>query len=210
MSLNLELDHLIVAGPDLDEAVHHVEELLGVEAVPGGSHPGVGTRNALVGLEPRAYIEIIGPDPDQPEPELPRWFGIDALDGPRLVSWCARTSALSEAVQAGRAAGLDLGRVGPGCRLRPDGVRLAWRATDPRADRFGGVLPFLMDWGESEHPSRGLPARVRFVGLRAFHPDGDVVASAARALGLGVVLEPRSSPGLEADLLTPAGPVTLR
>ena len=77
------------------------------------------------------------------------------------MTWCARTSALSEAVEAGLAAGLDLGAVGPGGRLRPDGVRLAWRATDPRADRFGGVLPFLMDWGESEHPSLGLPALVR-------------------------------------------------
>ncbi|MEX2465675.1 MAG: VOC family protein [Gemmatimonadota bacterium] len=204
------MDHLIVAGPDLEEATEYVESVLGLHASAGGRHPGVGTRNALVGLGPGAYIEIIGPDPEQAEPELPRWFGIDTLTGPRLATWSARTGDLARAVADGRAVGLELGTIARGGRVRPDGTRLEWRVTDPRAERFHGVLPFLMDWGESEHPSSRLGAECALVRLRGFHPDVLGPRVAAEALGLPVELAAGPEPLLEADIRTPAGLVTLR
>jgi hypothetical protein len=204
------LDHLIIAGPDLAEAVDYVESLLGVEAAVGGSHPGVGTRNALVRLDPGAYIEIIGPDPEQPEPELPRWFGIDALREPRLATWSARTDDLHAAAERARALGVELGPVSRGGRVRPDGVRLEWHVTDPRADRMDGVLPFLMDWGDSPHPSASLEVGCSLVGLRAYHPRADEARAVADALGLPIVLQRASEPRLEAKLRTPVGVVTIR
>ena len=72
-----KVDHLVYATPDLAAGVERVERLLGVKAVPGGQHPGGGTRNALIRLGDETYLEIIGPDPDQPKPPRPRRFGID-------------------------------------------------------------------------------------------------------------------------------------
>ncbi len=204
------VDHLIIAGPSLDEAVEHVRSTLGIEPAAGGAHPGVGTRNALARLGPGIYLEIIGPDPDQAEPESPRWFGIDHLAGPKLATWSARTDDLDGARSAMLGAGVDPGAVSEGGRVRPDGVRLAWRATDPRADRLGGVLPFLMDWGESEHPSEGLPAGPTLLRLRLFHPRPEVVLPVTRALSLPVEVVARDASGVEADILCPAGVVTLR
>src|SRR5471030_1014335 len=87
-----EIDHLVYATPDVDKTVEALGKLLGVKAAPGGRHPGRGTRNALIGLGPRCYLEIVGPDLEQPAPAQPRWFLIDSLHEARLVAWAARRS----------------------------------------------------------------------------------------------------------------------
>src|SRR5699024_8908953 len=63
-----QLDHVILAGPDLPEAISAVEQLTGVRAAPGGKHP-TGTANALIaftvgGRRVPHYLELIGPDPE--------------------------------------------------------------------------------------------------------------------------------------------------
>lgn len=62
------LDHLALAGPDLDLLVAEFAERSGVTPVRGGSHTGLGTANFLVGLGGGAHLEFIRPDPGQPEP----------------------------------------------------------------------------------------------------------------------------------------------
>ena len=84
------LDHLVYATPDLDASVEALAKHLGTEPVPGGAHPGWGTRNALIGLGTGVYLEIIGPDPSQPDPEGARPFLIDDLTDARLVTWAYR------------------------------------------------------------------------------------------------------------------------
>jgi hypothetical protein len=84
------LDHLVYATPDLDASVEELAERLGTDPVPGGAHPGWGTRNALIGLGPGSYLEVIGPDPGQPRSDHPRPFLIDELTSARLVTWAYR------------------------------------------------------------------------------------------------------------------------
>src|SRR5262245_66390706 len=102
-SLLMPLDHLVYATPDLNLGIDTIEKLLGVKATPGGQHPGLGTRNALVALGPASYLEIIGPDPEQPTPAGPRRFGLDDLKAPRLIGWVAKSREL-EVVAAKAAA----------------------------------------------------------------------------------------------------------
>ena len=199
------LDHLVLATPDLAAAVARFTALTGVAPARGGSHTGLGTANFLVGLGGSAYLEIVGPDPSQAAPAAARPFGIDDLADTRLVTWAVHPPDVDLRVTAARAAGHDPGDAFAMSRLTPDGETLRWRLTPSR-----GVVPFLIDWGSTPHPTtRGLPA----VGLRSCalaHPDPSLVRAQLDALGLDVPVDRADRPSLEAACGTPRGEVTTR
>ena len=88
------LDHILLGCNDLDRGIAFVEERAGVRAAFGGVHPGRGTRNALLSLGERRYLEIIAPDPKQEQSSIPAYAVrqltiIKELTVPRLVGWAA-------------------------------------------------------------------------------------------------------------------------
>ncbi|HEY7059511.1 MAG TPA: VOC family protein [Vicinamibacterales bacterium] len=204
------VDHLVYATPNLQAGVERIEELLGVRATPGGQHPGVGTRNALVSLGPATYLEIIGPDPDQPNPSQPRTFGIDTLPAPRLATWAAKAGSLEQIARDAEANRIPLGPISSGSRKTPDGVVLSWRYTSPRAFVADGVVPFFIDWGTTTHPATTAVAGGTVVDLRAEHPDPESVQKMLRSLGLDLAVSKGATPSLVATIQTPRGRVELR
>ena len=54
----MQLDHVLVAVPDLAAGVRAIEARLGLTSVEGGRHPGWGTANRIVPLGP-AYLELV-------------------------------------------------------------------------------------------------------------------------------------------------------
>jgi hypothetical protein len=205
------IDHLVLAGPDLDGLVAWFAGVSGVAPAPGGAHVGRGTRNALVGLGGSAYLELIGPDPEQPEPGAPRPFGVDALEDPRLVTWCLRpTVPLEEAVEVTRRHGWDPGTIAAMSRRRPDGELLRWRLTLRPMGPDVAPVPFFIDWLDSEHPTASLPMSVALTSLTVSHPDPDRLRSLLAALGTAGVDVTAGSPSLVAALSTPNGPVDVR
>jgi hypothetical protein len=204
-----QIDHLVYATPDLALGTDTAEKLFGVRAAPGGQHPGLGTRNALIALGPAAYLEIIGPDRDQPPPQGPRRFGIDELRAPRLFTWVAKGVSLAKFAAESRAHGLDLGAVIPGSRKRPDGVVLSWTYTDPQTTLADRLIPYFIDWGASPHPSATATKGVTLIGLRAEHPDAERVQQMLRQLNLDLVVTKGPKPALIATFDSPRGRVEL-
>jgi hypothetical protein len=197
------LDHLVYAGPDLAEAVARVTELTGVTPAPGGSHTGVGTANHLADLGAGMYLEVIGPDPAQPEPESPRPFGINDLTEPALVAWAIRTTDLDTTIKNARAHGFDPGDAREMSRETEDGELLRWRLTPPSTP--GTLHPFLIDWGATPHPTtRGLPS-LPLLMVTGTHPDPDSVLAVTDALGLELLVRRADKASLTAALRTPEG-----
>jgi hypothetical protein len=210
VGLLARVDHLVYATPDLQRGIDAIEKQLGIKATPGGQHPGLGTRNALVALGPTSYLEIIGPDPEQPKPSGPRRFGIDDLKAPRIVRWVVKSSELADVADKAAAAGVTLGPIASGSRRRPDGVVLAWRYTDPAVAVADGLIPFFIDWGTSPHPALTAARGATLAQLRAEHPDARRVQKMVDDLGLDLRVSQAAAPAIIATIDSPRGRVELR
>lgn len=178
------LDHLVYATPDLAATISDFTRRTGIAPAPGGAHVGLGTRNYLVGLGGPCYLEIVGPDPEQPDPARPRPFGIDQLTVPRMVTWAICPPDLDATVTAAHTAGQGTGPVRAMSRQGPDGTLLEWRLT---LDESAGVVPFLIDWGAAAHPSAGLPD-VTLLAMSAGTPNPAEVHRRLTVLGTDLAL----------------------
>lgn len=205
------LDHLVYAVPDLTAACDDLEQRTGLRPVAGGRHLGLGTRNHLLALGPTSYLEIIGIDVEHPpRPGAPVPFGVDRITAPRLLTWAVHPTDIEQALAAYAAAGADLGPARAMSRRTPTDELLQWRLATAVPLPFGGVVPFLIDWGSATHPAAdpALPT-ASLVALTATHPDP--VAVSRVLAGAGLTLDVAAGPvGLFATLRTPRGPVTLR
>jgi hypothetical protein len=71
-------------------------------------------------------------------------------------------------------------------------------------------VPFLIAWGDTEHPSRTAARGARLVSFTAAHPNPTDVRGRLAALGVtDLTVEPAPSPALRALIETPSGPVEL-
>ena len=120
------LDHLMFACSDLAACSAWLEQQTGVRPAFGGVHTGRGTHNALLSLGeskfggPGVYLELIAPDPGQPDVDLSAdsRFHFGPGGGGRLVHWAAITGNLAA----------DQHAVGGSGSEWPE-----WKLTPPRA-----------------------------------------------------------------------------
>jgi hypothetical protein len=192
----LSVDHLVYGVADLEAACADLEVRLGVRATPGGQHPGRGTRNALIAIGPKSYLEIIGPDPSQAT--QPQWFGLADLTSPRLITWAARVENLGHFVTDATNAGVELGPLRSGNRQKPDGTILSWSLTDPRLGPGDGLVPFFIEWQSSSHPSIDAAQGPDLIDLRGEHPDPEHVQTLLVRLGIELPISLAEKPALVA------------
>lgn len=202
-----EIDHIVLGARTLEEGAAFVEQHLGVKPQPGGKHEGAGTHNMLLGLGPDCYLEIIAPDPSQPEPAHPRLFDLDdpatktMLEAePRLIGWVARTTAM-DAVMA---------RLGPrGGEMREmHRGDLSWRmALPPQRQDMDNLLPPMIEWRGERAGKRLRDSQFRLVELQAEHPEAEALKAALGERGLGetLVVKRGAHPRLVARLRGPDG-----
>ncbi|MBX9698825.1 MAG: VOC family protein [Acetobacteraceae bacterium] len=189
-----EIDHIVLGARTLEEGAAFIERHLGVRPVAGGRHDGVGTHNMLLGLGNSCFLEIIAPDPAQPEPPHPRPFDLDdpatrtMLEAePTLIAWVARTPVLDAVVA----------RLGP----RAGEVRamkrgeLSWRiAFPPQRQDMNNLIPALIQYEGAGVHLRVKDSHVRLLALEAEHPDAEQVRAALEERGLEEAVRVRKSP----------------
>ena len=149
----MQIDHLMWACPDLEQGCTKLAALTGVAPAAAGSHPGMGTRNALLSLGPRCYLEVIAPNPQQP---LVDNFGarLVALATDGLLSWAAGADHLDELRTTLHQQAIQTSRVQATSRTNPTGELLQWQLLF-----IAGVelAPFFIDWLACTHPAATSP-----------------------------------------------------
>ncbi|MEM6583280.1 MAG: VOC family protein [Pseudomonadota bacterium] len=206
-----EVDHLVFGSPDLQQGIEQVQNLLGVPARYGGSHPGLGTHMALIPLGSQCYLEIIAPDPDQSAFKGERPFGLDKVDSPRLLTWVASRPGLQQYVDQVRAGGLHMLDAISLSRRTGQGQLLEWQMSflDDIEPELMAVLPMFIDWGESPHPGSTSDGVARLERLELLHPDTVSLRPIIETLELNVTLLPASAVAIQAVIDCPKGTVVL-
>lgn len=202
-----DLDHILLGVSDLDHGIAWIEQRTGVRAQFGGVHPGRGTRNGLLALGPRCYLEIIAPDPKQPVGDMSR--NLVDLHEPTLFNWAVHTNDIAAAAKRAVAAGFALDGPADGSRTRPDGKVLRWKACRLQDDR-GGLLPFFIEWSrDSLHPATDAPRGSVLKQFSIASPAVSEMVKLCRSLGLDVDVERAEKPALRAVIRSPKGEISV-
>jgi hypothetical protein len=200
------IDHLLFGSPELELGIAEIERLTGARPAYGGQHLGLGTHNALLSLGARTYLEVIAPDPSQSAVAERLPYGLGSLRSPALLTWAAAPDDIESAVRLGREAGIDYGEVSAHSRRTADGGVVRWRlATRTDEEKGTDIVPFLIDWGATPHPSGVAPGGVALVAFRICAPSPGETRRQLRAIGVDVTVVAGESPGLEAVLASSSG-----
>jgi hypothetical protein len=204
-----ELDHILLGCNNLDTGITFIEERTGVRAVRGGVHPGGGTQNALLSLGVRHYMEIVAPDPAQPDSKDSYRLTLEKLSEPRLIEWGAHPGDLASFAKKLQEAGVAFKGPTPGSRRRPDGSMLHWQGL-MLEDDASGLLPFFIQWSaDSLHPSADSPAGCRLIAFELVTPEPEKLSKMAALLSLDVPIVKGDKPQLRATLTGPKGNLEL-
>lgn len=207
----LNIDHLLWAVPDLHAGMDFFEELTGVRPVEGGSHPGRGTRNALLSFGDGRYIELLGPDPAQDPATVSGGFleDIQARSGPGLLTFAMQCTDMDRLEAAAATAGLPFQGPFDSSRAQPDGTEIHWRLSHTTGSPFGLYLPFYIDWLDTKHPSVTVPGGLTLLDFEVVHPQANELNAYYQALDVGVRVRRGDRPGMRALIKAGATEVVL-
>lgn len=162
---NLCLDHIVLAVPNLKDAIDFFQRSLGITPLIGGKHIGFGTHNALVGLgkpKDNIYLELLAIDPEaEIYPEIyPMGLSVD-IQEPYFASWCIRCSSetdIEKTMHTMQAIGesYDHGSVRNMQRTTLSGKVLSWQIANHSKQVLmsKGQIPFLIKWDDlNQHPT---------------------------------------------------------
>jgi hypothetical protein len=210
--VNAFLDHIIWACDDLERGTRRFEALTGVRARYGGVHASGSTHNALVGLGPQCYLEILAPTGPQ-TPAEDAWCRLARnAHEPRIMTYCMRSPRpLSQLAQIAEAAGARNALVADNGRVTPEGVRLNWQWVAPVFDEFGPAFPFFIDWLDSTHPATSARGQgeVRLAEFAVGHPRADALLRTLTEVATPIDTYTAATIEFRVRLDTPRGTIAL-
>jgi hypothetical protein len=92
----------------------------------------------------------------------------------------------------------------------PNGALLSWKLFGLRKHGFGALIPFFIDWMDSEHPAKAAPRGGELVEIEAFTPAAERLRAIYRTFDLGIAVTSGPVAGFEATVASRKGQQVLR
>lgn len=202
------IDHIVYAVPNLEQACDKLEDILEVKPVFGGYHKTIGTKNALVNLGDKCYLEILAIDEQNELINGPRWMGVDFLENAQITRWAINSESLLSDQQILRQYNLNMGEIFAGSRETPSGSLLQWEMILPLALPKIELAPFMVNWSPSSiHPTEALDDKCSLIGIDFHQADSDSTKKLFESLGIDKQIQPSSESKIVIQIKTPSGKI---
>ncbi|MUK89738.1 hypothetical protein GMD78_15315 [Ornithinibacillus sp. L9] len=155
----LALDHIVLAGKNIEEDSTNYGRKFAIKAIKGGEHDEWGTYNYLAYFSNESYLEWLGIQDiekakNSANPLIQHL--VYEIDNHVLApfQFALRTNNMDHYVEHFKDNNIPYHGPFFGQRKRPDGSNLTWRMLFPAYDHTKEMLPFLIEWGsDSGGPS---------------------------------------------------------
>jgi hypothetical protein len=165
----MKIDHVTLAGAELEEMRQAFSAAAGIPTEYGGAHSNHVTEMALASFPDGSYLELMGiQQRADPAAVKAHTWGRFLTDNGGPCAFALRVTDVNAEIQRLSKAGIHVGAAEKSGRTRPDGVKLSWETADVGAGPRGSFFPFLIrDFTPREnrvYPS-GKPTSDRFRGV---------------------------------------------
>jgi hypothetical protein len=199
------IDHIVLAAPDLEEAMQEFEKATGIGAVIAGSINGLGIKTARISFNDSSYLEIIAPDPKSAGPigQLLKSKGLTCLTPFHYAIRTSRCEDLKDEVKKFKYVPDHITMFGG----EKDGTPRKWELLFLYGHKIGGTCPYFVHWANSPHPCAKLPVVGKLKKFTVRAPEDDPVHSLLEHVNVrGLNLEV-GKPKLSFQFSSPEGTV---
>jgi hypothetical protein len=144
MAQQFHIDHVTVAGKNVEAMTEALRSVGGIKAEYGGPHSNHATEMAVASFPDGSYLELIAIQPKADPTALAAHYWHKFLEsdgGP--CAWAIRPADFDAEVERLRKAGIAVSAPNRSGRKRPDGVQLDWE-TAQVGPTNGGFFPFMI------------------------------------------------------------------
>ena len=117
-------------------------------------------------MRDQTYLELIAPDPNRNISEEDLFFNLGQIKSPKIITWAVRTTDLDSLGKMMR-----LTNIQDGGRVTENGAHLKWKTAEivEYSDQTG-MIPFVIQWGDTPHPAGTSPQGCQLLEFSAEHP----------------------------------------
>lgn len=196
-----QIDHIVYTVPNLEAAMDWFEEISGIRPAFGGYHTTQGTKNAVVNLGNKCYLEILAADATNQAVKPPRWMGVDCLEIPQFTRWSLKSTNLPKDSAILKRYDAKMGRIESGRRKMTNGNLLTWQMIMPLATPQIAIMPFMTDWQNSEvHPTDTMPNQCELISMHFTHPTPNLLLPSFKDLAIDLDIVQQENKSIKAKI----------